>query len=222
MTSARTWLALLAVAAPIACTSAEDDDSDLRAAAASAGSSNAPFVRVNQIGYPSAASKRAYLMSSSDATGAAFTIRNASNAVVFSGTVGSKLGAWSHAYGNVHPIDFSSLATAGTYKLSVGAAVSPSFRVDSGANLYAQALANALAFYQTERDGPNYISGANGLRTAPGHLNDATARAYVTPTVNSSGHFSGDLVPVAPHNHLQPTRPMLERGQKKNGVQNDN
>jgi endoglucanase len=218
--SSRTWLTLLAVAAPLACTNSPDEGTDLQVGAAS-GAAAAAFVRVNQVGYPAGASKRAYLMSSGDATGAAFTVRNASNAVVFSGTVGAKLGAWSHAYGYVHPLDFSSVATAGTYTIAVAApaAVSPSFKIDSGANVYAQALSNALTFYQTERDGPNYIAGANGLRTAPGHLNDATARAYVTPTVNSSGHFSGDLTPVVPETHVDASGAWWDAGDYIKGVE---
>src|SRR5919109_1777502 len=73
------------------------------------------FVRVNQVGYPSGASKRAYLMSSVDATGAAFTVRSSSGAVVFSGQAGGNLGSWSNAYSFVHPLDFDALGTAGTY-----------------------------------------------------------------------------------------------------------
>jgi endoglucanase len=35
-----------------------------------------------------------------------------------------------------------------------------------------------------------------GTRSAPGHLNDATAMTYLTPNMNSSGRFSGDLTPL--------------------------
>jgi endoglucanase len=73
-------------------------------------------------------------------------------------------------------------------------ATSPSFTIDSGAGVYGGALANALAFYQTERDGPNFI--ASPLRTAPAHLNDQNAMTYLTPHANSSGRFSGDLTPL--------------------------
>jgi endoglucanase len=37
-----------------------------------------------------------------------------------------------------------------------------------------------LYFYENERDGPNYIS--SPLRTAPGHVNDESAKVYFTPT----------------------------------------
>jgi endoglucanase len=89
------------------------------------------------------------------------------------------------------------VTTPGTYTISVSgpiAASSPTFQIDTGGVVYSGALANALSFYQTERDGPNYIPSA--LRTAPAHLNDQTALVYETPHVNSSGRFSGDLTEI--------------------------
>jgi endoglucanase len=157
----------------------------------------AAFVRVNQVGYPNGADKRAYLMSSTDLTDTAFTIRDANNRVVLTGAAGASLGSWSRAYPFVHPIDFNGLARTGTYTVTVSgppAATSPPFRIDTGANVYGGALANALSFYQTERDGPNYVPGP--LRAAPAHLNDANAMTYLTPNANSSGRFSGDLTPL--------------------------
>jgi len=165
--------------------------------AASAPAPATAFVRVNQVGYPLAASKRAYLMASGAEAGASFSVRNASGATVFSGPIGPNLGSWSSAYPNVFALDFDSVSAAGTYTISVTGpipATSPSFTIDSGAGVYGGALANALAFYQTERDGPNFI--ASPLRTAPAHLNDQNAMTYLTPHANSSGRFSGDLTPL--------------------------
>jgi endoglucanase len=152
---------------------------------------------VNQVGYPASATKRAYVMSSTSETGAAFSIKNAAGTVVYTGTVGANLGAWSSAYPFVQPLDFDAVATTGTYTISVAApiaATSPDFRIDTGQNVYATPLANGLFFYQSERDGPNYVP--NTLRTAPAHLNDANAMTYVTPNANSAGRFSGDLQPL--------------------------
>jgi endoglucanase len=144
----------------------------------------AAYVRVNQVGYVSGAAKRAYLMASGVETGATFSILNSSGATVFGpAAIGAKLGSWSSSYPDVYALDFDSFVTAGTYTISVSgpiAATSPSFKVDSAANLYTTALANTLYFYENERDGPNYIS--SPLRTAPGHLNDESAKVYLTPT----------------------------------------
>jgi endoglucanase len=157
----------------------------------------AAFVRVNQVGYPATAAKRGYVMSTASAAGSAFMVKDASGAVVYTGTVGASLGAWNSTYAFVQPVDFDTVATAGTYTISVttpAAATSPPFKIDTGQNVYATPLANGLFFYQSERDGPNYVP--NALRTAPAHVNDANAMTYVTPNANSSGHFSGDLTPL--------------------------
>ncbi len=153
------------------------------------------FVRVNQVGYPSGGSKRAYLMASSAETGATFLVKNSSGTTVFGpAAIGASLGSWSSAYPDIYPLDFDTFTTAGTYTISVSgsiAAASPSFKVDSATNVYTSALDNSLYFYQNERDGQNFV--ATPLRTAAGHLNDQSAKAYATPNMNSSGRFSGDL-----------------------------
>jgi endoglucanase len=161
-----------------------------------AGGGGTPQVRVDQVGYPTGASKRAYLMSGAVATGATFAVRNASSTVL-QGTVGADLGSWSNSYGHVYPIDFDGLTTAGTYTIAVSgpvSATSTAFRVDTGANIAGQALRNSLAFYQVQRDGPQFVPSA--LRTAGAHLNDASAMTYSTPSVNKNGGFRGDLTPL--------------------------
>ena len=59
----------------------------------------AAYVRVNQIGYVSGASKRAYLMASAAETDATFSILNSSGATVFwPVAIGMRLGSWSTSY----------------------------------------------------------------------------------------------------------------------------
>ena len=161
-------------------------------------SAQSAFVRVNQVGYASGGSKRAYLMASAAETGATFSVKNSSGTTVFGpAAIGASLGSWSSTYPDIYPLDFDTLSTAGTYTISVSgpiAASSPSFKVDSATNVYTNALDNSLYFYQNERDGQNFI--ATPLRTAAGHLNDQSATVYVTPSMNSSGRFSGDLTPA--------------------------
>jgi endoglucanase len=165
-------------------------------APAHGGGGATPQIRVDQVGYPATATKRAYLMTGTVATGATFGVRTATT-TAFSGTVGADLGSWSSSYGHVYPIDFDGLATAGTYTIVVSGpvnATSTPFRVDAGAAVTTQALRNALAFYQVQRDGPNFI--ASALRTAGSHLHDAAAMTYSTPSVNKNGGFRGDLSPL--------------------------
>ncbi len=152
----------------------------------SAGVCNAAsaFIRVNQVGYIGSASKRAYLMATGAETGATFSVKNSSGSTVFSAAVGASVGSWG-TFTSVYALDFDSVSTAGSYTISVAspiAATSPSFKIDIAANLYTTPLANSLFYYETSRDGPNYIP--NSLRTAPGHLNDESAKVYFTPTFN--------------------------------------
>src|SRR5213083_537129 len=162
-------------------------------------SSAAAFVRVNQVGYPANGSKRAYLMASGVETGATFAVKNSGGTTLFSGPIGANLGSWSNSYPDVYALDFSTVTAAGTYTITVSgpiAASSPTFKIDSAANVYSNPLANSLFFYQNERDGPNFI--ARPLRTAAGHVNDQSATVYITPSTNDNGRFSGDLKPVSP------------------------
>jgi endoglucanase len=156
------------------------------------------YVRLNQIGYAAGShAKRAYLMASAAEVGATFRVTNSAGATAYSAPIGSNLGKWSSRYPYVYALDFNGVTTAGSYKIRVSGpapAVSPSFRIASGAALYPASLANSLSFYQTQRDGPDFI--ANALRSAPGHLHDQSAMTYLTPAANSSGQFKGDLTPL--------------------------
>ena len=152
------------------------------------------YVRVNQNGYEAGLPMRAYLMSPTVVSGVTFTVRNSSGVPVASGLIGAKTGKWS-SY-SVYPIDFN-VSTTDTYTVSISgaeAAASPKFPVGTPAALYAPLLANALHFYQNERDGKNFIPSA--LRALPGHLHDATAKIYTTPRFDSNGKIIGALSPT--------------------------
>src|SRR5205814_3480812 len=91
---------------------------------ATAAVAQSAFVRVNQVGYVSGASKRAYLMASGVETGATFVVKNSSGSTVFGPTaIGANLGSWSTGYPDVYALDFDSLTAAGTYTISVSGAI---------------------------------------------------------------------------------------------------
>ena len=153
------------------------------------------YIRVNQAGYVAGATKRAYLMSTAAETGATFTVKNSGGSTVYSAAIGANLGKWG-TFSYVYVLDFDSVSTVGSYTISVAspvAATSPSFKIDAATNIYSSPLANSLFYYETSRDGPNYV--ANSLRTAPGHLNDESAKAYFTPTFNKKDN-AGTLTPT--------------------------
>jgi endoglucanase len=153
-------------------------------------------VRVNQVGYPLAADKRAYLMASVPAPRAPFTVTDGDGRTVAAGRVGPDLGRWSRRFPHVYPLDFTRVRRAGTFTLSIGgpAPARAIVRVGSGASVYAAPIRNALSFYRVQRDGPAIVRSA--LRTAPSHLNDADAMTYRTPKVDGDGAFKGDLSPL--------------------------
>ena len=153
------------------------------------------YIRVNQVGYPTTAPKRAYLLSPRVESGAAFSVVQVPDgATVFTGTIGGSLGSWSRRYGHVYALDFDAVQSPGTYVLTLAGrspATSPAFAIEPGAVLYESPLSNGLSFYENERDGPEFIPST--LRSSPAHLNDESALTYLTPAVNAEGVFEGEL-----------------------------
>ena len=164
-------------------------------AAQAAGSPPQAAFRVDQIGYATGAAKLAVLMTRSAKPGARWELISVHRCrVVASGAATVNLGSWSHRYPAVWAIRFSGVHRSGLYRLALAAhpeAVSPWFRIAPASGLYAGAVANALSFYQNERDGPDFIRSA--LRSAPGHRSDANAMTFRAPKVSPDGNFRGSL-----------------------------
>jgi endoglucanase len=166
----------------------------LTPSASQAASSVPPQVRVDQIGYPAASAKAAYLMSPHSCAGTDFSVITVSGTVVTTGSAGPSQGSWNRRYRYVCPLTFDAVTAPGTYRVAAGSGVSPPFVVAPASSLWVSGLSNSVSFYANQRDGSAYLPSA--LRTAPAHLADSTAVAYLTPTMNSSGGFSGDLAPA--------------------------
>jgi endoglucanase len=159
------------------------------------------YVRVNQIGYETGELPfRAYLMSQSAVSGASFTVVNSKGATAYSGRVGPLLGTWGHSKKvtyDVYALDFN-VPAAELYTISVSrpvTAVSPPFAVDARDKLYSGLLLNTLFFYETQRDGANFV--LNALRTEPGHLKDRNAQIYETPPLDGNDDID-NVPPTAP------------------------
>jgi endoglucanase len=151
------------------------------------------FVRVNQVGYQTGRTARAYLMSKGKVEGCKFSVKGEQEAEVFSGTVGGSAGTWGKY--KVYALDFT-IEKPGNYYIAVTGTVSaksPEFKVDTAASLYSGTLSNALSFYRDQRDGGDFI--ASDLRKKAGHLNDKTAETYRTPEFEGDpGRIKGGLV----------------------------
>jgi endoglucanase len=157
-------------------------------------------VRVSQVGYETGEGPfRAYLMSTAAETGASFKVVNSKGATAYAGPVGALLGTWGHSKTvtyDVYALDFT-VPGGDLYTISVSgpvAASSPQFAVDCPEVLYSGLLLNTLFFYETQRDGADYV--ANALRTAPGHVKDANAHVYETPPLDSNDFINS--VPPSP------------------------
>jgi endoglucanase len=157
------------------------------------------FVRVNQVGYEAGATPfRAYLMSTETVNGAGFKVVNSKGVISYSGPVGALLGRWGHSKKvtyNVYALDFN-VPAGDLYAISVSEVKedSPRFAVDEPDALYSGLLLNTLFFYETERDGANFIP--NALRTGPGHMKDENARVYATPALDQNDDL--DNIPPTP------------------------
>lgn len=162
--------------------------------AASAGRAENAFVRVNQLGYETGIRSRAYWMARGPERGAVFHVTDSRGVRVFSSLVGPKLGAWGRF--TVYPLDFK-IGDAGVYTIAVDgplSTASPPFKVGVAEELYSPALANALGFYQNQRDGEDFIR--TPLRTAPGHLQDERATVHDAPAFDGDDLILGDLKPT--------------------------
>jgi endoglucanase len=155
-----------------------------------AAAASSAYVRVNQIGYEAGNTPfQAYLMSTASESGATFSVINSEGQTVYSSAIGALRGTWSNSAKlvyDVYPLSFF-VPGGDLYTISVQgpvAATSPQFAVNTPAVLYPGLLLNTLWFYETDRDGPDYIP--NALRSAPGHLNDESTTVYDTPPLNSN------------------------------------
>jgi endoglucanase len=170
-------------------------------ASASAVASSA-YVRVNQVGYEAGNTPfHAYLMSTASESGATFSVINSAGQTAYSSTIGALLGTWSHSASLVYDVYALNFSVPGgdVYTISVQGpvpATSPQFAVDAPQVLYTGLLLNALWFYQTDRDGPDYIP--NALRTAPGHINDERGTVFDTPPLNDNDLITTKGTPLTP------------------------
>ena len=171
-------------------------------AGASTAAASSAYVRVSQAGYESGHPPfQAYLMSTASEAGATFNVIDSQGKIVYSAPIGALVGTWSNSRKLVYDVYALSFAAPGgdVYAISVDgpiAATSPRFAVDTPEVLYLGLLLNTLWFYETERDGPDYIP--NALRSAPGHLNDKNTTVYDTPPLNRNDLIVTTGTPLTP------------------------
>ncbi|MET9634164.1 glycoside hydrolase family 9 protein [Lentzea sp. NPDC006480] len=154
----------------------------------------AGHIRLDQVGFGTAEAKHAYVLGG--AANTKFTVVDSRGKTVLTGKTGASTGSWSDKFPAVHPIDFSALKTAGTYRIKVGSTTSTAFKVDSLSKLFQPVANDTVEFFQAQRDGASVVPGR--LNRKPSHLTDRSAAVYEEPVFKGEG---GDEI-AAP---LKPT-----------------
>ena len=150
------------------------------------------FVRVDQLGFAPGETKVAYLLASAPVRGAAYVVVDEAGRTALHGRAGVTSGRWNARYPAVHPLDLTPLYAPGTYRIRFEGsvhAVSPPFRIGNPASLFGPRIADAVAFFQAQRDGADVIPGPLARRRA--HLHDRGAVVYAWPRYRSAG---GDVI----------------------------
>jgi hypothetical protein len=143
------------------------------------------LIRVNQVGFPVSVPKTATVISEAPLRSRAFRVLNSSGGTVLSGMAGRDRGAWNGRWRHAYPLEFSALATPGSYRIVLdgpGVVSSPPFQI--GGSPYSQLAANEVSFLGEQRDGPEVDSSL--LDRQPSHLADANAYVYRTPTYRNN------------------------------------
>jgi endoglucanase len=150
--------------------------------------------RLNQVGYIPDQPKRALVMTRKAVGSRRYTVLSASGSVLARG-MASGPARWNARY-LVYTLDFSRVSAPGLYTLDFAGHRSPRVRVGSAAALYRPLADAALAFLQSQRDGPETIPGV--MHRRPSHLSDAAASVYRTPTYRGTA-LHGGLVATGEH-----------------------
>lgn len=140
-----------------------------------------PYIRVNQVGYLPAHAKIAVALTNANLSGQTFFLeRSADSASVFNAKVGADRGKYG-SFAHVYELDFSAVAQPGQYRIKLGSAGSPVFRV--GAGIHSDAVAKTLTFFKVQRCGDTQplLHGA----------------CHLKPSVAVGGPKKGKLIDVA-------------------------
>jgi hypothetical protein len=152
----------------------------------------APQVRVNQVGYPQHGAKVAFAMLPRPATSVRFTVATRAG-VVLRGRSRLDLGGWNAGYRAVYALPFTRLQRPGTYRVTIVArgqsAVSPWFSVARPGALYPRLVRNAVRYFTSERDGADVVRSV--LNRRPANLTDRRAHVYRAPRYDQNDNLLG-------------------------------
>jgi len=185
-------LARIAAVTALAASAGLAAASGAAAQARSAAPAPRPAVRVNQVGYPPASAKIAYVMLPRPVRIVRFALENPPGGVYLTGQSTDYLGRWSRAYQAVYRLDFSAFRHPGTYRIAVtspAAALSPAFVIASPRALYHRLVLNSVRYFTSERDGASVP--ATVLHREPANLTDRRATVYADPVYDHNDNLLG-------------------------------
>lgn len=154
----------------------------------------APVVRVNQVGYPAAGPKAAYVMLPGPVRSVRFVLESPRGAVYLAGRSSGDLGRWNAAYGAVYKLGFSRFEHPGSYRIKITSparALSPTFRIANPQELYGHLVTNGVRYFTSERDGANVVPSV--LHRKPANLTDRHAYVYANPDYSRNDNLLGKL-----------------------------
>ena len=154
----------------------------------------APVVRVNQVGYPAASPKIAFVMLARPVRDVRFVLESPPGAVYLRGHSSDDLGRWNANYGAVYELNFSAFVHPGSYRIKVtspATAVSPTFRIASPRSLYGHLVTNGVRYFTSERDGGDVVPSV--LHRKPANLTDRHAYVYADPDYSKNDNLLGKL-----------------------------
>jgi endoglucanase len=161
-----------------------------RAAAAATGAGTAARVRAHgsvrgnpisfrfdQVGYPPNAPKRALAMTPRPLAQRRYVVLDAHAHRILTGLATGPV-RW-NAHELVYALNLSPIHEPGLYTLRLDGVRSPRLQVAASARVYSPLAADAIDFFQSQRDGPEVLPGL--LPRVPSHLRDASALVYSQP-----------------------------------------
>ena len=107
----------VAVSAALVC--APGPGATAAAAAPRSASAAAPQVRVNQVGYPPASAKAAFVMLPRAVRSVRFALEGPHGGIYLTGRSADDLGRWNARYGAVYRLSFSAFRHPGSYRIRI-------------------------------------------------------------------------------------------------------
>lgn len=153
------------------------------------------FIRVNQVGYKSTASKVAMALTNSNLNGKEFTVCDSKGNIVYTGKVGADKGNWGDMganYAHTFELNFSTFTKIGTgFTVKIDGYVSPIFTI--GDSVYNKLADLSLGFFKMQRCGDTNPSGHAACHLTDGKVVSGVTKGNIID-VTGGWHDAADYI----------------------------